>query len=617
MKFQIASALALLLAPTADAFVPRHFQARSSQSTTARDATVTRLPDSAVEIDIDVPGEATKAAYDKVCTELSKSIHIPGFRKGSRIPPQVLEQRMSANGGRNALKVQAINELLAQLVESALKEESLDPIGQPSLKIPAEDLADSYKPGEDLTLPVRCDVWPDVKWETDAGDKPYVGITGKYTRKPFNEEKLNKALDDLKERYATTQPVDDQEYALQMGDACNVNMVGYMATADGEKGDPLPNAASGDNVEVVLGPGRYMEGLVEGLVGAKVGETRQVSVSFPDKLRDKTLAGKQAIFDVEVLKASSRSVPDLTDEFAAKVRAGLTADSLMEELKKAIDQEDAKEYAGARNKAIGEGLAKVMNVEVPDTLVTGQAREKFAAMMADMRDGGVSDDEIKKQINPENFNKYKEIVKDDIIRDFKISIATDEIARLEGVAVPDYQIEEQMEAIRKDAAENKEEFDEAAIRPKVEATLIRNAVMDWLADNSNLEVEYKEEEDFDENLMQKLADEALEREQKVTASSEVVDVEVETESAPPIVEAAAESEPEPVELPTPEPAEEPAAAEESTEVVAEESTDAVAEESTESAEPEEDKAEKYAQMEVGDRAFEILKDLGMVGKKDS
>ena len=222
---------------------------------------------------------------------------------------------------------------------------------------------------------------------------------------------------------------------------------------------------------------------------------------------------------MEILQASTRTVPEISDEFAAKVRAGLTEESLMEELKKAIDQEDAKEYVGERNKALSEALAAVMEVEVPDTLVTNQAREKFAMMMADMREGGVSDEEIKRQINPENFGKYKEIVKDDIVRDFKVSMATDEIARMEGITVPDHQIEEQMEAIRKDAAENKEDFDEKMIRAKVDATLVRQAVMDWLADNSNLEVEYKEEEGFDEALMQKLADEAVEREEKMAAES--------------------------------------------------------------------------------------------------
>jgi FKBP-type peptidyl-prolyl cis-trans isomerase (trigger factor) len=60
-------------------------------------------------------------------------------------------------------------------------------------------------------------------------------------------------------------------------------MVGYLANSDGGKGEALPEGvASGDNVEVILGKGRYMEGLVEGLVGGRVGETKVVKVRFPD-----------------------------------------------------------------------------------------------------------------------------------------------------------------------------------------------------------------------------------------------------------------------------------------------------------------------------------------------
>ena len=283
MKFPIALFLGALLAT--EGFAPHQFRPRSTLAVRhlAQDAvTVRRLPDSVVEIDIPVPGSATKAAYDKVCMELSKNVHIPGFRKGSKIPPQVLEQSMAAKGGRNALKVQAINELMLQLVERALKDQSLEPIGQATLQIPAEDLAANYKPGEDLTLPVRCDVWPEIQWKDTGKEKAYVGLKGKYSRKPFNQARLDTALRDLKERYVTLEPVTDSDYALQMGDSCFVNMDGYMATPDGEKGDPLPNAASGDRVEVVLGSGRYMEGLVEGLVGAKVGERRTIKVSFPE-----------------------------------------------------------------------------------------------------------------------------------------------------------------------------------------------------------------------------------------------------------------------------------------------------------------------------------------------
>lgn len=74
-----------------------------------------------------------------------------------------------------------------------------------------------------------------------------------------------------------------------------------------------------------------------------------------------------------------------------------------------MDSQDAQEYMGARNEALGAALAEVLEVEVPDTLVTNQAKEKYALMMTDMRNNGMADEEIQKMINPENFIKYKDI----------------------------------------------------------------------------------------------------------------------------------------------------------------------------------------------------------------
>ncbi len=243
-----------------------------------------RKPDSAVELTITAPGLATKAAYDKACAEISKTISIPGFRKGAKIPPAVIENAIASKGGATTLRTQAIQSLLNQLLEPALKEEhNLEPIGQPQLADSADKLAEKFVPGEPIEMVVVCDVWPDIKWkEVEGKEKPYMGLTGSYKRKPFNQARFDQAQKDLAERYAVTEPAPEGT-ELAMGDACVVNMEGFMAQEDGvTKGDPLPNAASGDNVEVILGQGRYMEGLVEGLIGAKVGETKQIYVTFPE-----------------------------------------------------------------------------------------------------------------------------------------------------------------------------------------------------------------------------------------------------------------------------------------------------------------------------------------------
>ena len=243
-----------------------------------------RLPNSAVELTLHVPPTATQAAYDKTLATVSKKISIPGFRKGAKIPSAVIENAWSAQGGKKALKTMAINELCGELIAPALKDEyQLEPIGQPTLVTPAETLAETLTPGQGaLEVVVRCDVWPDIRWKRiDGKETPYVGLKGKYKRRPFDRRRFDAALRDLTERYARLEPHGDADHALVMGDACVVDMVGYMATHDGNKGEKLPEAASGDNVEVILGTGRYMEGLVEGLLGGKVGEVKTVKVRFP------------------------------------------------------------------------------------------------------------------------------------------------------------------------------------------------------------------------------------------------------------------------------------------------------------------------------------------------
>jgi len=485
-----------------------------------------RLPGSAVEVVITATKAQTRSSFDRATNELSRAITIPGFRKGSKIPEQILRNALTQKSGNPfAIETQALNYMLETMIEYAIKEEhKLTPIGQPVLSVKAEELAKTLKPGEELKMVVTCDVFPDMKWKEQSGlEKPYYGLTGTYKRKPFNQQRYDAALFDLRDKNSQLSPLENDSVALDWGDACVVNMVGYMANADGTKGDPLPKAASGDEVDVILGEGRYMKGLVEGLIGAKVGETRPCVVVFPEKLRDKTLAGKKAVFDVTILSGSHRVMPEVNDEFAAQVKTGLTAQSLQDQLRKAIDEEDAKQYVDERNEALAKCLVDRVDIEVPDTVVTQQAREKYAVMMADFRSQGMADEDIKKMITPENFLKYKKLSEDEIVNDFKVGIAVDVIAEAEGIEVPTAMVEEQLTALQRQAEQDGQDYKPEDYRSKVEATIQKRLVFDFLAEHARLDVEYVSEknEEFDEALMQKLAEESLEREKSAAAEIEI------------------------------------------------------------------------------------------------
>jgi len=120
----------------------------------------------------------------------------------------------------------------------------------------------------------------------------------------------------------------------------------------------------------------------------------------------------------------------------------------------------------------------------------------------------------KKLITPENFLKYKDIYKGDIIKDFKVTLAVEELAKLENIEVPAYQIDEQMENLKMEAQQAGDEFDEGMVRQRVQATLQSRLVFDFLAENADLEIEYVDENDvkIDQELLAKLAEDSLKRE---------------------------------------------------------------------------------------------------------
>ena len=167
-----------------------------------------------------------------------------------------------------------------------------------------------------------------------------------------------------------------------------------------------------------------MSGLVEGLLGARNGEKRDVRTTFPSNLKDKELAGKEVIFEVTVLAVDERVVPPVDEDFAKMVRPnqeGFDLAKLKEELRKAVDEEGADREAimKSRDSALEAALLATLSLAIPPSLVTTRVREKFALMLTEMRDNGTADKEIQRLVTPENFEKYRELTKEDVERDLK------------------------------------------------------------------------------------------------------------------------------------------------------------------------------------------------------
>lgn len=265
-----------------------------------------------------------------------------------------------------------------------------------------------------------------------------------------------------------------------------VDLKGYRKNADGSKGDPLPDVAVGENVEVGMESGKFFEGFVENLAGSKVGDTKTVPVTFPDNHKVPELRGSDALFDVTIKALKDAVYPPLDDDFATRLSDAKSMDELKEKIRQQVSQEQMVSTDKNINKVLEDKIVGLIDMDVPETLVDEQTKTKFAQMMADFKAKGMDDEAVKSMITKENFEKYKAKSRDNTVRALKVSFAVAEIAKKEGIKVDPTEVEGDMVALRQQS--QGEEIDEESARNRIMAELERTKVLAFLKENNEVKL---------------------------------------------------------------------------------------------------------------------------------
>ena len=209
-----------------------------------------KLPASQIALEIEVPGEASQSTYDKVVNDLTRSAHIPGFRRG-KVPRNILLQRF----GKKQIKAAALEEIIQSSIREALEQEDLQTIGQPSLRSDFEGLIGDFIPGQAIKFSAAFDVPPTVT----LGD--YTTLTIQAEEIKFNLEKVDDWLKQEQEKFSTLVPVEDR--SAEMDDVAIADYEGYETNEDGSAGELISDVA-GTDLRVEMQTGRFIEGMVEG-----------------------------------------------------------------------------------------------------------------------------------------------------------------------------------------------------------------------------------------------------------------------------------------------------------------------------------------------------------------
>jgi trigger factor len=260
------------------------------------------------EFRIVVPADELEKKVVGRLDELGRTIRLPGFRPG-KVPMQILRRRYGSS-------------VLGEVLENTVQDSSADTMRERNLRpaLPPKFDIVSFSEGADLEYNMMVEVLPDIP-EPDFGN---LDIERLVVEVP--EENVEAALQRIAEQQRTSEPV---ERAAENGDILVIDVEGHIGD------EQIPGTADKDR-QIILGAGGLVPGFEEQLVGATAGDHREVHVTFPDEYAVSHLAGKEALFEVDVKEVRQRSPATIDDSLAAAVGLENLAE-LREELRHQIE----------------------------------------------------------------------------------------------------------------------------------------------------------------------------------------------------------------------------------------------------------------------------------------
>lgn len=304
---------------------------------------------------IEVPTAEVDKEFDLMAKEYTRYARLPGFRQG-KAPRQLVEKRFAVEIAQEVQK-----SLIPKAYREAIRAQSLQPVGLPEIK----DV--QFGRGKPLAFTAELETAPDFALPD------YKGIA--VTRMPVtvSDEDVDKAVQALAAQRAEL--VDATGRGVAMEDFAVVN---FSAVSDGKPLAELAPAAKAlaerNDLLLMMSPDAFVPGFCEQLVGAMIGEKRQVLVDFPADFQVAEIAGKKATYFVEVTGMKQRKLPPIDDALASSFGKDLTLDKLKAAIRADIQRErERAAQTDAKNQVV-EFLLSRTTFDLPPAMLANETR---------------------------------------------------------------------------------------------------------------------------------------------------------------------------------------------------------------------------------------------------
>ena len=413
-------------------------------------------------LEIEVPPDEVDRHFATAYKHVAERTKVPGFRPG-KAPRQVIDRFV----GRGSILAEAIDHLVSDAYEAALRQTDVWPIDQPDVDIDPAGLAE----GQPITFTATVPVRPEVTLGA------YVDYSFTLEVPEVTDEQIDQVIGELREQQATLRPIDGR--GAQKGDIASVKFAG---TIDGEPFE----GGSADRLPLVIGEDRMIPGWEEHLLGLEIGATTGFDITFPDDYRVEELRGKLAHFEVELIDLREKILPEVDDAFATSVSEVETVEALRTEIRDAMEQRAAAEARHVFGDRIIDFATSNAKVELPEVMIANEIeimRDELRNRLAQQRIGMEQYLALAKQTPEELSTELREPA----TRRVKTLLVLTAIAEKEGIDAADEQIAaETAEQLARydDNAKLREYLTSARGRSYLRMTIRNRTLVDTLIDRA-------------------------------------------------------------------------------------------------------------------------------------
>ena len=378
---------------------------------------VEKLEKNMAKLTIEASAEDFEKAIQKVYLKARGKINIPGFRKGKA--PRKLIEKMYGTG---VFYEDAANDLIPTAYAEALKDCDLEIVSRPEINVT------QIKAGKPFIFTAEVAVKPEVT----LGE--YKGVEVEKSDVEVTEEDINKEVDKERENNSRTIDVDDR--AVESGDIIKLDFDGSV--------DGVPfEGGKAENYTLTIGSGSFIPGFEDQLIGTKIGEEKDVTVTFPEDYHEKSLAGKEAVFKCKVNAISVKELPEADDEFASEVSEFETLAEYKEDIKKKLTEKKEK---AARAKKEAQAIEKAVEnatMEIPDAMIDTQVQSMMEDFARRMQSQGLSLEQYF-QFTGMDVKKMHDQMKPEALKRIQNSLVLEAVAKAENIEISDEKVDEEI-----------------------------------------------------------------------------------------------------------------------------------------------------------------------------